>query len=199
MKSGIVNALMVWLIALPCDAALSIIQNGGFESGVLDPWYEDRASGSTRPWGISSIRPFEGERGAVGVGRLELRQDFAPVAASDILSARFAAARQGSSTSNDILAEWFYADGTSSGALSFPITSAGSGSTTIWQQFDLLPFLNAAKSVTGLSFTGLPGVTHKLDDVVVTAIPEIRLPALVAWPVWWMLARRQRQKNRSDE
>ncbi len=190
-KTALLAAFMTWSIALPCAATVSIIQNGGFESGVLGPWYEDRASGSTRPWGVTSIRPYDGERSAFNLGRLELRQDFAPVSASDILTARFAAARQGTSTSNDILAEWFYTDGTSSGALLFVITTAGSGSTTIWQQFDLLPFLDPAKTVRGLSFTGVPDVTTKLDGVVVTAVPEPNIMAVAAWPLPWMLRRRR--------
>jgi len=163
-----------FLTACPAKGAITILSNGGFEGTGLAPWYEARASGTTRSWSTSTLRPEEGVKNAFSLGRIELKQDFPEISGSWITEASFFAARRDGG--NTILAEWFYGDNTSSGPISFVITESSSSSNTIWHRFDFLPVLDKSKQVIGISFTGVEvinsrGTTH-LDNVVIRGIPE---------------------------
>lgn len=191
-------ACILVVCAASVQAAVNVLINGGFETGVLDPWFEDRSSGTVRSWNVSGISPHQGSRSAFALGRLELRQDFPAIPAVEIAEASFYGARSsGSGPAIDILAEWFYSDGSSSGPASFPVTVSSAGSNKVWQLFDMLPHLDRSRIVAGISFTGITGTTTHLDDVRVMAVPEPSAILVAAIGILATCLRRNRESSRN--
>ena len=69
-----------------------VLQNGGFESGTLGPWYNAVNScnvGTCINWAVETNTVFAGQDAAGNTGDIELRQDFAPVLGSQITNISF--------------------------------------------------------------------------------------------------------------
>jgi PEP-CTERM motif len=65
--------------------AANILQNPGFESGDLSPWYQDRAFNVTEDWNVTADDSYEGNFSATVAGAGELRQDIPPTLVADIV------------------------------------------------------------------------------------------------------------------
>lgn len=135
-----------------------VLSNAGFEYTTFSPWYQDRAFGYYREWMIGTHNPAEGLQNAFCLGRVELRQDFAPVPAKEIGILTFQA-RQQFTGLGPMWVEMFYHDGTSTGFIEIEL--AGSH---VWQTIDLLPFLDHTQMVNGISVFGIPDNPLVVDD-----------------------------------
>jgi hypothetical protein len=164
------------LIALAGTCAHGVvIANGDFDTGSLAPWYVDRSFGSTRPWAVGSLNPHSGGYYAANLGPLELRQDFTPTLGSEITQFSFFVVAQFPNRGNPMI-ELFYSDGSSSGPKEIPLdpshASGGSVSGWIWDEVDLLPFVDGIRKVSGVSIIGIPNNVLRIDTFSLTAVPE---------------------------
>ncbi len=69
--------LTMIILAMPAMATQAIT-NGGFETGVLDPWTFDF------DWSVSSANPHSGSYCALGVDYHYIHQDFTPIPVGEI-------------------------------------------------------------------------------------------------------------------
>jgi hypothetical protein len=173
---------LVIAVALGLSApagAVELIANGGFESGVLSPWYNTAVYyGTFVPWAVTAAGPHSGGYAATDTGNLELRQDFAGIASSKITSATFWLRHptgSGLPAYPDLPAyvTFFYAAGSPTGTL---VYTTGTG----WQEFDVTSTIAPGRILTGFSIYGYSGSVAPnitvLDDVSIRAgVPE---PAL---------------------
>lgn len=158
--------------------AANIIINGGFESGALSPWYTARNfDPSGTPWSVSAGAAHSGSFGAGDIGNIEIRQDFAGVATSNIVSASFWL-RHANGAPRPTFVSLFYSDNSTTG---FGVTT----STTDWQKFDVLANLVAGKTLTGFSIFGYSGPDNPnatyLDDVAFLTRGGNGVPEPAAW------------------
>lgn len=86
------NRLRAYILAavaiiLPATAghAATILQNPGFESGGLSPWYQDRTHLVTEDWNVTTADVLDGNYSATVAGAGELRQDIPPTLVADIV------------------------------------------------------------------------------------------------------------------
>ena len=177
-----IHFLAILLIRLACTCARgAVIANGDFDSGSLAPWYVDRSFGSTRTWSIGSLDPHSGEYYAFNLGPLELRQNFTPISGSEITRFSFFVGAQFANRGNPMI-EIFYSDGGSSGlreiALDPTHASGGSSFGWIWDEVDLLPFVDEGRRVSGVSVIGIPNNVLRIDTFSLTAVPETSIAAL---------------------
>jgi len=80
MKSLIL--LLLIITGLTLSAGVELLQNGDFETGVLTPW-------TTNNWIIYTTDPHTGTYCAFDEGNYWIRQDFAPVDVSKVVSVTF--------------------------------------------------------------------------------------------------------------
>jgi PEP-CTERM motif len=157
--------------------AANIIVNGDFESGNLSPWYNARDFSSGTPWDVGAAFAHTGKYGAGDIGNKEIRQDFAGVATSDIVSATFWL-RHPTANGMPAYVSFFYSDNTDTG---FVVNTAN----TDWQQFDVLSRLATGKTLTGFAVFGYvgPGVPNStyLDDVAFLTRGGTGVPEPAAW------------------
>lgn len=160
----------------------AVIANGGFEDGTLDPWYIGRELGSNRSWLLGTREPHEGIYDVFSLGRIELRQDFIPVQGADVLELSFFGTHQFPDRGNPWV-ELFYSDDSTSGFIEIPLDPDHSwqsaGLVTIWDKFDLVPHLEQNKSLTGVSFIGIPDNVFSIDSVVLRTVPEPHSTGLI--------------------
>lgn len=153
----------------------AVIANGDFDTGVLSPWYEDRSFGSSRQWSVGSLDPHSGGYYAFNVGPLELRQDFTPILGSNISQFSFFVGAQFPDRGNPLV-EVFYLDGGSSGPREVVLdpshASSGSSSGWIWDEVDLIPFVEGNRQVSGVSIVGIPNNVLRIDTFSLTSVPE---------------------------
>lgn len=149
--------------------------NGGFETGNLAPWYEDRTFGSSRPWLIGSLDPHSGDYYAFNLGPLELRQDFTPILGSQIKKFSFFLSHQFPDRGNPS-AEIFYSDDSTSGLLEIILdpshATGGSSSGWVWDEVNLLHHIDISREVSGISVVGIPDNVLGIDSFSLEAIPE---------------------------
>jgi hypothetical protein len=73
------------LVAAPAWA--NILINPGFESGVLDPWYQKADYGGPEDWNVTTDDVHSGEYSATDCGNKLIAQDFAAVSTDLIIEA----------------------------------------------------------------------------------------------------------------
>jgi hypothetical protein len=171
-----ITYLTISLITLACSCSHgAVIANADFDTGSLAPWYVDRSFGSTRPWSVGSLDPHSGGYYAFNLGPLELRQDFTSILGSEITQFSFFVGAQFPNRGNPII-ELFYSDGSSSGSKEIPLdpshASGGSSSGWIWDEVDLLPFVDKNRKVSGVSVIGITNNTLRVDTFSLTTVPE---------------------------
>lgn len=158
--------------------AANIIANGGFESGAVSPWYTARNfDPSGTPWSVSAGAAHSGSYGADNIGNIEIRQDFAGVATSSIVSASFWL-RHANGVPRPTFVSLFYSD---SSKTEFSVFT----NTTDWQNFDVLGRLAVGKTLTGFSIFGYSGPDNPnatyLDDVAFLTRGGNGVPEPAAW------------------
>jgi hypothetical protein len=191
-----ITHLTISLITLACSSAQgAVIVNGDFDTGSLAPWYVDRSFGSTRPWSVGSLDPHSGGYYAFNLGPLELRQNFPPILGADITQFSFFVGAQFPNRGNPMV-ELFYSDGSSSGPKEIPLdpshASGGSSSGWIWDEVDLLPFVDGIRSVSGVSVVGVPNNVLRIDTFSLTAVPEPSIFALLGGSLIGLAIHRRR-------
>jgi len=145
--------------------AQEMLQNPGFESGSLTPWYTNAS------WTISTIFPHSGTYCASDTGNYWIRQDFAQPVPSDSIVSITLWSRQPENGAQAV--ELFYDDMSYTYVILFP--------TGAWQQFDATSCIATGKTATGLRVWGYvgggpaPDSTY-IDDLSVMA----NVPAEVA-------------------
>ena len=188
------HALLLMTIACSC-ARGALIANGDFDTGSLAPWYEDRTFGSTRPWSVGSLDPHSGGFYAFNLGPLELRQDFTPILGSEIAQFSFYIGAQFPDRGNPMV-ELFYSDGGSSGPREILLNpshaSGGSSSGWIWDEVDLVPFVDVTRHVSGVSVVGIPNNVLRIDTFSLTAVPEPSIFTLLAGSFMGLVFHRKR-------
>jgi len=163
------------LYAITSEAIATVIVNSGFEGTELTPWYVDREFGSNRGWDVSSSAPHSGTQHASNLGRIELRQDFPAILGSQIQEFSFFASHQFPDRGNPWI-EVFYTDGSSSGAQDISLDPSrswqSSGLDWQWDKFNLLGFVDPARSVSGVSVVGIPNNVLFIDTFSLVPVPE---------------------------
>lgn len=183
--------------SVPSHAQLILpINNGGFESGSLSPWSQGFTFDSG-VWATSTTDPHSGNYCATVTGNDELRQDFAPVDASKVISATLWT-RQVNTTFYPFIGEavnFYYTDGT--------IQDLQLPTSTNWQKQDLTHDLLAGKSLEAISVFGFsnsvgPVYTY-VDDISIQAVPEtssaVSLSLLVALGAGAVLAGARKRRG----
>jgi hypothetical protein len=168
------------LVGAPSAWATNILQNGGFETGSLLPWYQDNDySPGPGNWTVNSADAHSGTYSAYDMGNKELRQDIAATAVAEIDQLSFWM-KHPSLTDAPAYVTFFYSDSTSAGFMEY-------SSSTDWQFFDLTSLLNASKTLIGFSIYGYYGgegtPITRLDDFVI----DVGDPAAVPEPGAWAL------------
>jgi hypothetical protein len=170
------------------------ISNPGFESGVLNPWFEDDVFSPTQTWAVVSDLTMaqSGNESAMIDGNNELRQNFdqfageVAMATGDIEILEFSFfIRHPDATANNTFVTIFYDNG-SEQSKNYPTTS------TAWTVIDLLPDLAAGQIPVGVSVFGNNSGRTFVDDFTLFAIPEPGTTALMMLGVAGMLFRRRR-------
>jgi len=158
------------------------LANPGFEDLVLNPWYQyqDFSGSSYEDWNITTADSQSGTASATNTGDKGIRQDFSPIATSDINEISFWTRIPTASPTNiPSVVKFFYSDNTTS--LSFGFTS-----TTNWEFLDATSDLISGKQLVGIGFFGheLVGGSPLLDrtflDNVLIDATVVPLPA-AAW------------------
>ena len=188
-----------WLVLIPLSLPSlslgSVIINAGFDTGSLVPWYVDRVFGTNRGWNIGGIDPQSGSYYAFNAGRIELRQNFTPVLGNEITSFSFFVTEQFANRGNPWI-EVFYADGTSTGLQDVVLdplhATGGTNSGWIWDEIDLLPYVDKSRGVSGVSIVGIPSNTLCVDTFTLATVPEPLSSSLVLTSLAVLLPRRRR-------
>ena len=140
----------------PPASAQNALQNPGFESGGLAPWFQDRDQGGSEDWNATFADARSGSFSATDVGPKELRQDFVPIPVEDLESVTFWA-RHPSQPTAPVGVFLFYADGSDSNPVLFT-------SSTAWELFDVTPFLVPGRELTALGISGFETVPSPGPD-----------------------------------
>ena len=82
--STIWNARRIWfalLLLFTAGRVEAMIVNGGFENGVLSPWFQNRdlEGGAQVDWDVTMALARTGNWSATATGNLELRQNFSGI------------------------------------------------------------------------------------------------------------------------
>lgn len=156
----------------------NILVNPGFETGSLPPFYQGNDFGGPENWNVTGSDAHSGTFSATDVGNKQLRQDFAPVAVSDILEASLWIKNpdEGGPRINAI--DFFYSDGSSSENVLFQPDDN-------WNFNNVTSFLSPGKSLTGMALWGYIGGGPNedrtfTDDWTIRVVPSPGAGALVA-------------------
>ena len=164
MKKFLLVFALAMLTATSAFAG-QLLQNGGFESGSLSPWYNARnfCFGTCVNWNVSTTNPYAGTYSATDEGNIELRQDFAATPGSMITNISFYVDSAAGIDAFDL----FYSDGTDNEFVVFP--TAG-----VWTYENVTSFVDTTKSLTGFSIFGAsPNIVTYVDNASITsAVPE---------------------------
>ena len=181
----------VLLFGLPLGAA--VITNGGFETGSLPPWFQDRTFCSTNcvNWAVTNTDSHTGAFSALDSGNIELRQNFAAVSTSLITEVSFWM-KHPNGAGTPLAYTFFYSDATSA---EFGVSSTDAG----WDFVNATANLAVGKNLVGFSVFGVDGPADKrtfIDDVQIltgeAAVPEPGSLALVGSSLLLIAAARRR-------
>jgi hypothetical protein len=183
--------------AAPASGASIYDLNGGFESGGLSPWFQDREINVNflwkENWNVTSADAHSGTYSATCMENLELRQNLIPVPTSQIASISFWVRHP--NDPGPTAYDFFYTDSTSTEYVVFP-------ATTDWEFFDVTSSLMPGKTLSAISFWGF-GMSEnsrtRLDNLQIIVVPEPSVPGLASMGIiaWIFLASSRRIPNRS--
>jgi hypothetical protein len=184
LKSFTVSAA-VFCCAVPALAA-NVLDNPGFESGLLAPWVNDNDFCGGCTWSVDSADAHSGTYSAVVDGNRLILQLGAPIPVSSITEVSFWARHPDALFGADMAVFFEYSDATSEEPHVFT-------SGTAWTFFDVTAQLDAGKSLTAFGVYGNTGAIARLDDAVLdTVIPEPATWLLLLTGVAWSFVRRRR-------
>ncbi|GJM19792.1 MAG: hypothetical protein DHS20C14_20050 [Phycisphaeraceae bacterium] len=167
MPTRLLAAASIAILCVPVHAGINILQNPGFESGELGPWFQDRdfGGGLDEDYFVDTFEPHSGSFSAGIFSNKELRQDFAPVAIDSIEEISFWGRHRESTASADVFLSFFYETGPERTRL---VRTAGSG----WTFFDVTSLLDAERGgLVGISVFGNTGFRFNFDDAAVSVVP----------------------------
>jgi hypothetical protein len=126
---------------------------------------------------------------------LELRQNFTPILGSEISQFSFFVGAQFPNRGNPLV-EVFYSDGGSSGfqeiVLDPSYASGSSSSGWIWDEVDLLPFVDGNRHVSGVSIVGISNNVLRVDTFSLTQVPEPSVIPMFAGAIAALALKRKR-------
>jgi hypothetical protein len=165
LKKALLALLFLVLFAGVALADTELLQNGGFESGVLAPWTNARDfcnNGTCSAWAVSTSNPHTGTYSAMSIGNFELRQDFTPTPGSQITNVSFWIYTSAPATAFD----FFYTDSSDEESVIFAPQNT-------WTEETVTAHVDTGKTLSGFSIWGAsPSITTYVDDVSITATPE---------------------------
>lgn len=153
------------VLALAGTSANAGLVNSSFETGTLAGW-------STNSAVITTAQAHTGSYSVAAMGGDFVRQNFAAVDVSDVVSLSFWVRRlQGG---NLDYVQFFYSDASSN---NYMVNTLGNGNTD-WAFFDLTSQLTSGKQLTGFLVYGTSSGPAYLDDfsLTTTADQQGRLP-----------------------
>ena len=129
----------------------NILQNPGFESGAITPWYiaNNFCTSPCVPWTAATIHPRSGMYDAGDMGNIQMRQDFTGVSTS-VVTKVVMWIRHPTGTFLPAAIDFFYTDGTDD---EFVVDTADKN----WDSFDLTSDIEAGKTLSGISVYGFSG------------------------------------------
>jgi hypothetical protein len=155
--------------------------NGDFESGRLAPWVQGiDASDPFAPgaaWSVAAGAAHTGSFGATAINNFEIRQDFAPIAVSDIGELSFWVRHPLDQTGALALITLFYSNGFED---FFPAIT----DSPAWTFFDITSFLTPGLQLSGISVFGF---TAGNTAVARTDLDDVTLALAVPEPAAWLL------------
>lgn len=140
------------------DPMAEVLENPGFETGSLFPWYSDY-------WTVVTTSPRSGKYCATDDGNYWIRQDFLKIPVEDITSITLWS-RQPEEAIQAV--DMMYSDGTYDEDIIYPLST--------WRQFDVTSFLTPGKVLTGIRIWGYfrsdgdPDITY-IDDISIQTLP----------------------------
>lgn len=145
----------------------NILDNPGFESGSLNPWYNARNGCSTlcQPWTVVSGNPHTGMYSAMNVGNIEMRQDFSPVPVSSITDVSVWIEHPDGGVLPTAV-DFFYSNG-------MDIETVVFTSSSNYEFFDLTSDLTPGLILDGISFWGFSGGPPGSSDI--TYIDDVNI------------------------
>ena len=178
MKSQLTLAALFCAALAGSASAANVLVNPGFETGSLAPWFANNGT----PF-VTNNEFHTGTFSAAGFSNDEIRQNFAPVATSDISEVSFWVKRP---TFPFDQYSFYYND-----APTFTSTITGVGSD--WEFFNLTSLLTPNAHLTGFSIYGTSTGPAFMDDFMINAnnIPEPSSLALIAAAIVGATARRR--------
>jgi hypothetical protein len=182
MKTIVTAVLAAAVLVAPASAG-NILVNPGFESGVLDPWYQKVDYGGPENWNVTTADFHSGMYSATDRGNKLLAQDFDPVSVEDILEASLWI-RNVDASINAIYFE--YSDLSTQEELLFH-------SNSNWNYWDMTAYLQPGKELISFGIYGVSGGETErtyVDDWVLDVIPGPG--GLVVLSVGLLCARRRR-------
>jgi hypothetical protein len=178
---------VIAVIALGVGAANAMPTNTDFETGSINPWYQDNNFTGPVDWTVTGTA-INGNWSAYNEGNKRLRQDFAGIDTDNILSITFNLLTDGHAVN---AYNFFYSDGSAPQGSYF-------GTEGIVQLVDVTANLAAGKTLVGFGIYGNTGGSTTFDDFTIT-VREQDVPAPAALGLLGMgliglggLARRRR-------
>lgn len=145
----------------PYRGSSNLLDNPGFETGSLPPW-------TTDSWTVTGADAQSGSFSAQGIGNVWVRQDFAPVDVSTIISVGLWS-KQPEQALQAI--DFFYSNTDFDEFLIFPFAD--------WSFFDVTSQLRAVGNLQGIRIWGYQGGGPDID---LTRIDDIEIDAEGATP-----------------
>ena len=97
-QQGLRRVVALALFATASTTSANFV-NGGFETGNLTPWFQDRVQGGAgEDWNVTNVDAHSGSFSATNTGNKEIRQNLAAVLTDDILEISFWAKHIGAGT-----------------------------------------------------------------------------------------------------
>jgi hypothetical protein len=125
----------------------NLLQNSGFESGLLSPWAVGRnfCFSPCVPWEVVQVGPFAGAFDGGDTGNIEVVQNFTPTSTSSLT--KVGIWDRHPAGSEPTAADFFYTDGTDDEFVFFT-------NDTKWDPIDLTADLASGKMLSGFSVFG---------------------------------------------
>jgi hypothetical protein len=166
--ANIIRAILIFLTSANISFSANIIVNPGFETGRSSSWILDGADQFPDAWKITTTNVHSGQFALMADNwPKRATQTFAPISGQDIIQVSFWAQQTNPYRIEGTLR---YSDGTSTFHL-FPV------SETTFEFYDLTPYLNRSKQLSGISLEGFASgnaynTDNFFDDVTVNVVPE---------------------------